>query len=309
MVSIDVVVPVYKPSNYFRQTLIGIVNQKVTKTIIYKVIVVDDGSCDAGLTNLISEFPTVNLITLTENVGRSKSRNKGAYYGDGDFILFIDADCHLESNELIEMHCKVFEEGYDVSFGTIKPQTKSGVIWVNYLDDVERKRCVSARKNKFIALTSGHFAIRRKLFLECNGFDERYEHYGFEDRDLIATLIKKKAIMKFSPDLVVRHDVEITLLNVCRKMEEAGQYTARLFANKYPRIYSEMLFSHFDINEHPYLLKIPLLFAIMILPLMVKKIDKLLEVECLPKWISYSLIKIFSALAFLKGTSKAVNLV
>jgi glycosyltransferase involved in cell wall biosynthesis len=305
MVSIDIVVPVYKPGPYFLQTLSGLATQKVNNSIVYKVIVVDDGNCDKRFSKLICEFPTIHLLTLAENVGRSKARNAGANYGKGDFILFLDADCEPENNDLINEHCKVFMQGFDVSFGTIKPQAKSGVFWCGYLNEVENKRRESANKNLFLALTSGHFAIKRKVFEECGGFDERYRHYGFEDRDLIATLIKKNAKMYYSPELIVRHDVEMTLAGVCKKMEEAGQYTSRIFANKFPGIYKTMVFSHFDLREHPILLKMPSLFLFAILPPLIKSFDKILLVEWIPKWLSHFGVKIFSSLAFLKGTSKS----
>lgn len=305
MVSIDVVVPVYIPGDYFFQTLIGLINQKLDDSIHYKIIVVDDGSCDARLTRLIREFPTIHLLTLTENVGRSKARNTGAYYGDGDFILFLDADCEPESCNLVDAHCKVFTQGFDVSFGTIKPQTKSGAFWVGYLAAVENNRRNSATKNNFLALTSGHFAIRRTLFEECGGFDEQYRYYGFEDRDLIATLIQKNAVMHYSPDLIVRHDVEMNLLGVCKKMEEAGQYTAGIFAKKFPDIYKTMVFSRFDIREHPIWLKIPLLLAVAIVPSLVKNFDELLLLRWIPNWCSHFVVKVFSSLSFLKGTSKS----
>jgi glycosyltransferase involved in cell wall biosynthesis len=308
MTSIDVVVPVYKPGSYFKKTLIGLINQDVSDSIGFNIIVVDDGSCDEGLTKLVGQFSGIQLLTLHQNVGRSKARNIGANHGVGDFILFIDADCEPASTNLIEGHCKVFDKGFDVSFGAFRPQIQSKkFFWSGYLDKLENNRTQALRKKNYLALTSCNFAVSRKLFLGCNGFDERYCRYGFEDRDLIATFIKRNSKMHYSPELLVRHDVNISLNDICQKMEQAGQFTSGLFAKKFPDIYASMAYSKVDIRFSPVLMRIPLLCALILVPACVKLTDKLILFPYLPKWFSYTLVKTFSALAFLKGTWKALN--
>lgn len=304
MNSIDVILPVYKPGPSFRSILEALAHQKISPEIICNIIIVDDGSHDESLRRMVDEFKGFHLITLSRNRGRAQARNAGTYYGTGEFILFIDADCQVSGSELINQHCAILASGIDVSFGSTRPQCKNNGFWSGYFSSVEERRNKAAIKGDFLALTSAHFAIRRSVFNKAGGFDAAYRYYGFEDRDLIATLIRQKAKMHYSHDLTVLHDVDLSLSAVCRKMAEAGQHSAGIFAEKHPDIYASMAFSYFDLRKHPVAL-MPLLLFAPLAPALAYLADKVLGKPWIPKAAAHLVVKSLSALAFLRGTAKA----
>jgi glycosyltransferase involved in cell wall biosynthesis len=307
MYSIDLVIPVYKPGLFFQKTLRALACQKITSDIIFNIIVVEDGSHDQYLPDLVKEFNNVQLLSLAENGGRAQARNAGANYGNAEFILFIDADCEAIENDLIIRHIKILTSGFDVSFGSTKPQIQNAGFWTGYLSVIEKKRNAAAMKNNFMVLTSQHFAIRRTVFKQAGGFDPGYRYYGFEDRDLIATLIQNNARMHYSSELTVLHDVDLKLSEICQKMTEAGQYTAGLFAKKHPSHYAGMAFSVFDFRQHPVALTIPWLLSVPIVATLPQLFDNLISKSLLPYPLAHATVKFLSALAFLQGTARSTK--
>lgn len=302
VVAIDLVIPVYNPEDNFIQILAAMAAQKIDTGVILEIILVNDGGKLPDVRGILNQFNNIYIVSLLKNQGRAAARNAGARFGKGEYILFIDADCEPIGNELINGHIKVFGKGFDVSFGSVKARAKKGDFWSDYFSVVEFKRNESALNGNFLALTSAHFAIKRSVFEQCGGFDESYRYYGFEDRDFIASVMQTRAKISYLSHLAVRHEVDLRLTDICRKMEESGQHTAPIFAEKYPDIYANMLFSRFDIRKHPFLLAVPMLFSLIIFPWLIKPADRALNF--IPKKLAYFFVKIFTGMAFLKGTAR-----
>ncbi|WP_269524316.1 glycosyltransferase family 2 protein [Coraliomargarita parva] len=72
-------------------------------TLQHQIVVVENGSTDGSATMVRSEFPEVDLVELTENMG-APALNKGFEISKGDYILVLDDDSHPEKglNEAIE---------------------------------------------------------------------------------------------------------------------------------------------------------------------------------------------------------------
>jgi glycosyltransferase involved in cell wall biosynthesis len=59
---------------------------------ISEIICVDGVSSDGGSEFIKANFPTIQVITLTENVGKTGTVQEGLKVAKGDYILFFDAD-------------------------------------------------------------------------------------------------------------------------------------------------------------------------------------------------------------------------
>lgn len=307
MASIDIVIPVYKPGSCFKETLLSITRQIVDRDIELKVYVVDDGNNDADLIQIVGEFESIELVTLKDNSGRAKACNHGALQGKGQFIFFLDADCEILGEELINQHCKVLLSGFDVSYGSTKSQVNQNEFWESYLKAVEKKREKLIATGNYLLITSNNIAIRRTLFEKVGGFDQNYQGYGFEDRDLIAKLIKSNAKVNYSTNLIVHHDVGFSLYDVIGKLEEAGELTSGVFAKNHPEQYRKLAYYYLDVRCHPIALKLPLAITNVILMPLVRAIDgHLLKTKLLRPGLVV-LVKLLSAMAFLKGTGKSVS--
>ena len=307
MVYIDIVIPVYKPGDRFKETLLSITRQIVDSNIELKVYIVDDGNNDADLIQIVGEFKSMKLVILKSNAGRAKACNHGVLQGKGQFIFFLDADCEILGKELINQHCKVLLSGFDVSYGSTKSQVNQNEFWETYLKAVEKKREKLIASGIYSLMTSNNIAIRRTLFEQVGGFDQNYRGYGFEDRDLVAKLIKLNARIKYSAALIVYHDVGFSLSDVIGKLEEAGELTSGVFAKNHPEQYRKLTYYYFDVRCHPIALKLPLVITNVILIPLVKRIDGHLLKNKLLRPGMVILVKLLSAMAFLKGTGKRIS--
>ena len=85
-----------------------------------EIICVDDGSRDATLQGLIDHArrdPAVKVIALARNFGKEAAMTAGIEAARGDMVVPIDADLQ-DPPELISEFVRLWEEGYDVVYGS-----------------------------------------------------------------------------------------------------------------------------------------------------------------------------------------------
>jgi len=85
-----------------------------------EIICVDDGSGDATLQGLIDQArrdPAVKVIALARNFGKEAAMTAGIEAASGDMVVPIDADLQ-DPPELIAEFVRLWEEGYDVVYGS-----------------------------------------------------------------------------------------------------------------------------------------------------------------------------------------------
>jgi glycosyltransferase involved in cell wall biosynthesis len=85
--ALSVIVPMYQAARFIGQALESIRNQTVLAT---EVIVVDDGSTDAGPA-IVAATPGVRLVSKA-HTGTGDTVNVGVAIARGDLIAFLDAD-------------------------------------------------------------------------------------------------------------------------------------------------------------------------------------------------------------------------
>ncbi len=170
-----------------------------------EVIVVDNASVDGSVQMMETNFPAVKVISSSVNLGFSKANNIGIEAARGEYICILNPDTMVGE--------QVFEEIYAFA----KAQPKTGIVGVQLVDGTghflpESKRNlptprVSLRKmvgdnalyyashipamdNCPVPVLVGAFMFLKKvIYLEAGGFDERYFMYG-EDIDLSYSVSK-----------------------------------------------------------------------------------------------------------------------
>jgi N-acetylglucosaminyl-diphospho-decaprenol L-rhamnosyltransferase len=65
-----------------------------------EVIVVDNGSSDGSVDMVKREFPSVQLVTNTTNIGFAWAANQGIRWSAGDFVLLLNSDIIVEKQTL-----------------------------------------------------------------------------------------------------------------------------------------------------------------------------------------------------------------
>ena len=89
-VEISIIMAVYNEETYIKDSVKSILNQSFKN---FELIIIDDGSID-GTTQIINSFndSRIRLIKNEENLGLTKSLNRGLKVAEGKYIARMDAD-------------------------------------------------------------------------------------------------------------------------------------------------------------------------------------------------------------------------
>ncbi len=146
----------------------------------WELIVVDNGSVDGTheTTTAFADRLPLRVVTATDRLGASYARNCGAKSARGDYLFFIDDDDRVTPGWLAAM--ALAGERWDVLRGQLRHFRvgRHGPERVPAADS----EGLSYAFEFLPTITGANSGIRRELFLELGGFDERYPR--FEDTEL-----------------------------------------------------------------------------------------------------------------------------
>lgn len=171
-----------------------------------EVIVVDNGIHKLKVNH--NQFSLEILVIRTEpRIGASRARNIGAKSASCDYLAFIDDDDFWEPDYL-EMVMQSFQEtNADAVVGQLmrKKQTNQTVKpYKQFPKNIQHQRSVFYSNPGF---GGQNLTIKRKVFLNLNGFDETMP--ASVDRDLAARLIlsnRKIAVQPAAKSILCDHD-------------------------------------------------------------------------------------------------------
>lgn len=300
---LDIVIPVYNDNPYLVGTITSIFKQQLPNDWCFHVYIIDDGSeVPVNLDIPKENTSAVSLLRLKKNSGCSVARNKGAYAGYGEAILFLDADCSLEKENVLALLLEEYVKGYDVCFGQIHaPQDD---FWAKYQNDVAAERAVRFRSGELSSMTTQIVMVEAAIFKKVGGFDECY-HFGFEDRDLFLSLINIGANVSLVEKAVVNHNDQLSVSSVMKKLYEAGKGPSMRFIEKHPGEYSKLAYAKADVRYSPCVLKSLVILTKPMLSALVAILDRCITRNIFPYSISKILVKYVSGLYYLQGTYEA----
>jgi GT2 family glycosyltransferase len=193
--SVSVVIASYNAGSFLRLSLESLSKSTVAPL---EVIVVDDCSTDGSTDGL-------TVIRTTSNAGPARARNLGGRAAKGELIFFVDSDVCVHP-ETIERVCSAFAEddSPDAVIGAYDDSPASRSFLSQYRNLMH---CFVHRTGSRQAFTfwSGCGAIRRDVFLEFGGFDERYARPSIEDIELGYRLVEGGRRILLRPDIEVKH--------------------------------------------------------------------------------------------------------
>jgi mycofactocin glycosyltransferase len=199
-----------------------------------EIIVVDDGSVDA--TAQIARRYPVKLLRNPQTCGASFSRNRGAAAAGGDILCFLDSDCQVAPQWLLELTL-LFEDPQVAAGGGLVDSQRDR----NALDRYEQVRSSlhmghrprdSRDGDRFFYLPSCNLAVRRTQFAPSGGFNTQLA-VG-EDVDLCWRLIDSGGAIVYRPQAVVYHDHRNRLIDFCRRRSDYGT-SEPLLQSMHPR--------------------------------------------------------------------------
>jgi GT2 family glycosyltransferase len=211
MTGISVVVLNFNGKQYLHDCLTSLALQTCGD---YEVIVVDNGSCDASVEYLRSNFPWVKVVRNEENLGFAEGTNSGIRKARGDLIITLNNDTKVDKNfikHLTKPMCAHADVGMCAS-KMLLPEGKinstgicisrSGAAWDRGMFEPDTGQY--DQREEVFGPCAGAALYRKAMLEEIGLFDEDFFLY-MEDVDLAfrGRLAGWKCV--YVPEAVVYH--------------------------------------------------------------------------------------------------------
>lgn len=206
---LTIIIVHYNVAKLLRNCLISI--QKYAVGFSYEVIVIDNCSPDQSWQSLKADFPDVTFISSARNSGFAVANNSAAKIAKGEYILLLNPDTEIEDfylSEILEFADK--HDGFGClgvhmhdAHGRFLPESKRAVpdmfnsfekLFTAFKKNNSKsyyRNDISENEIAEVEVVTGAFLLmKRELYLEVGGLDEKYFMYG-EDIDLCYTLLRK----------------------------------------------------------------------------------------------------------------------
>ncbi len=189
-----------------------------------EIILIDDASDDAfqKINSQLADRTT--YIQLDENIGRAAIRNRFLGHAQHDYLLFLDCDSKLVSDQFLRKYIDAVGAYPNklICGGRIYPESlpdKDHMLSWKYGRARESRTAAQRSANPNASFMTNNFLIPRSIFSDIR-FDETIKTYGHEDT-LFGFELKKKGVeIAHIANPVLNGDIE-TNAEYLRKTEEA----------------------------------------------------------------------------------------
>lgn len=117
---ITLVIPVYNEEILIEELFKRVQSSMNAMNEDFEVILVDDGSTDNTLTELMrcnEKDKRFKILTLSRNFGHQAAYTAGLSYAKGDYIALMDGDLQDPPELIQSMHNKMITESFDIVYG------------------------------------------------------------------------------------------------------------------------------------------------------------------------------------------------
>ena len=192
---ISVCIPVY---NFDIEPLVtALVPQ--AEAINGEIVIIDDGSTHYKEQNkeVAKKHNVIKYIELEQNIGRAAIRNLFTGYASFGYMLFLDCDSIIISDDFLEKYLETVR-GYNpdvVCGGRIygpRPDDRKKLLRWKYGITRESKPASERKKNPNASFMTNNFLVRKEILQKIR-FNKKLRGYGHEDT-LFGYELKKNGI-------------------------------------------------------------------------------------------------------------------
>lgn len=222
---ISICIPVYNHKAY--DLVQNLSFQLEAIKIQAEILVIDDGSQQKYRLfhqEKLRNIPYCKYIELEKNIGRAKIRNLFLNYAQYEYLLFLDCDVKILSDQFLLNYIQFIQEKQPsvVCGGRIypaqKPKRKYLLRWW-YGIKQESKNAIFRNQNPHQSFMTNNFLIRKDI-LQSHSFDENIQSYGHEDT-LLGYELKKNKIPIFHIENPILNDDQETNQEFLQKTEKS----------------------------------------------------------------------------------------
>ncbi len=194
------VVPAFNAAAYLSRCLDALLRSSVK----FELIVVDDASTEPAAIAVMQRAGP-GYLRLETNGGPAMARNAGVRTASGELIVYIDSDV-LVTPTTIEALAKVFvdEPSLDACFGSYDEAPDATGTLSTYRNLLHHYVHQTGPRDA-TTFWAGCGAVRREVFLDIGGYDERFRRPSIEDIELGMRLCAAGHAIRLAPWIQVKH--------------------------------------------------------------------------------------------------------
>jgi GT2 family glycosyltransferase len=197
---ISVVIPVYNGGKTLEQCLASLDRSELPPL---ECIVVDNGSTDDSIG--IAARHGAKVLSTSGRCGPARARNMGTQVATGEIVFFVDSDVCVSSDTLSKIVAEfVRDPALDALMGSYD-ESPSEKNFVSQYRNLMHYFVHQNARREATTFWAGCGAMRRQVFLDFGGFDEKYVSPSIEDIELGYRLFRAERKLVLRADLQVKH--------------------------------------------------------------------------------------------------------
>lgn len=208
-------IPVYQSVDCIKQSIESALSQSYSSI---EFLIIDDAGHDASI-DIIRDFQVshsrgkdIHIISHTDNLGVSKSRNEIIEMAQGDYLYFMDSDDLIDPNTISLLMQNIRQYDAEIAFGSYEKIETSGkriVFQYPSLQLLEKDALVSFAYRKYAGIQASacNYLVKTSLLRE--------NHLRFIDTNYWEDLVFTFDLVTYISRAVLLPDITYTYL--CRE--------------------------------------------------------------------------------------------